>query len=144
MIANRSNVALFLWIESQKWLTLEKVVTLGTKKEVTMKHRTRKERVFNEATGWYETREVELKSYSFTVYHSQSKSKKSGKFMIFSVFSFGCLGGILYLCIDFVTCWLSDTYIWICNMFATSKANALIVSIFRFRGGNLSLIIVRC
>ena len=31
-----------------------------------MKHRTRKERVFNEATGWYETREVELKSYSFT------------------------------------------------------------------------------
>jgi len=33
---------------------------------VTMKHRTRKERVFNEATGWYETREVELKSYSFT------------------------------------------------------------------------------
>ena len=33
---------------------------------MTMKHRTRKERVFNEATGWYETREVELKSYSFT------------------------------------------------------------------------------
>ena len=31
-----------------------------------MKLRTRKERVFNEATGWYETREVELKSYSFT------------------------------------------------------------------------------
>jgi transposase-like protein len=31
-----------------------------------MKHRTRKERVFNEATGWYETREVELKSYLFT------------------------------------------------------------------------------
>ena len=44
----------------------KKVVTLGAKKEVTMKHRTRKERVFNEATGWYETREVELKSYSFT------------------------------------------------------------------------------
>ena len=33
---------------------------------MTMKHRTRKERVFNEATGWYETREVELKSYLFT------------------------------------------------------------------------------
>ena len=31
-----------------------------------MKHRTRKERVFNETTGWFETREVELKSYSFT------------------------------------------------------------------------------
>ena len=31
-----------------------------------MKHRTRKERVFNESTGWYEIREVELKSYSFT------------------------------------------------------------------------------
>ena len=31
-----------------------------------MKHRTRKERVFNESTGWFETREVELKSYSFT------------------------------------------------------------------------------
>ena len=31
-----------------------------------MKHRTRKERVYNETTGWYETREVELKSYSFT------------------------------------------------------------------------------
>jgi len=31
-----------------------------------MKHRTRTERVYNEATGWYETREVELKSYSFT------------------------------------------------------------------------------
>lgn len=33
---------------------------------MTMKHRTRTERVYNEATGWYETREVELKSYSFT------------------------------------------------------------------------------
>ena len=33
---------------------------------MTMKHRTRKERVFNESTGWFETREVELKSYSFT------------------------------------------------------------------------------
>ena len=33
---------------------------------MTMKHRTRKERVFNETTGWFETREVELKSYSFT------------------------------------------------------------------------------
>lgn len=31
-----------------------------------MKHKTRIERVFNETTGWYETREVELKSYSFT------------------------------------------------------------------------------
>lgn len=33
---------------------------------MTMKHKTRTERVFNEATGWYETREVELKSYVFT------------------------------------------------------------------------------
>ena len=33
---------------------------------MTMKHRTRMERVFNESTGWFETREVELKSYSFT------------------------------------------------------------------------------
>ena len=31
-----------------------------------MKHKTRKERVYNEATGWYETREVELKGYTFT------------------------------------------------------------------------------
>ena len=31
-----------------------------------MKHKTRTERVYNETTGWYETREVELKSYSFT------------------------------------------------------------------------------
>jgi len=33
---------------------------------VTMKHKTRTERVYNEATGWYETREVELKGYTFT------------------------------------------------------------------------------
>ena len=33
---------------------------------MTMKHRTRKERALNEATGWHETREVELKSYTFT------------------------------------------------------------------------------
>lgn len=32
------------------------------------------------------------------------KSRKCGKFMIFSVFSFGCLGRNLYLCSDFVTC----------------------------------------
>ena len=50
----------------EKWLRLEKVVTLGVKKKVTMKHKTRTERVYNEATGWYETREVELKSYTFT------------------------------------------------------------------------------
>ena len=31
-----------------------------------MKHKTRTERVFNESTGWYETREVELKGYTFT------------------------------------------------------------------------------
>ena len=31
-----------------------------------MKHKTRTERVYNESTGWYETREVELKSYNFT------------------------------------------------------------------------------
>lgn len=31
-----------------------------------MKHKTRTERVYNEATGWYETREVELKGYAFT------------------------------------------------------------------------------
>ena len=31
-----------------------------------MKHKTKIERVYNEDTGWYETREVELKSYSFT------------------------------------------------------------------------------
>ena len=31
-----------------------------------MKHKTRTERVYNEATGWYETREVELKGYIFT------------------------------------------------------------------------------
>lgn len=33
---------------------------------MTMKHKTRTERVFNESTGWYETREVELKGYVFT------------------------------------------------------------------------------
>ena len=32
------------------------------------------------------------------------KSRKCGKFMIFSVFSFGYLGRNLYLCSDFVTC----------------------------------------
>ena len=31
-----------------------------------MKHKTRTERVYNEATGWYETREVELQGYTFT------------------------------------------------------------------------------
>ena len=31
-----------------------------------MKHKTRTERVYNEATGWYETRQVELKGYTFT------------------------------------------------------------------------------
>lgn len=31
-----------------------------------MKHKTRTERVYNESTGWYETREVELKGYTFT------------------------------------------------------------------------------
>ena len=36
------------------------------KKKVTMKHKTRTERVYNESTGWYETREVELKGYVFT------------------------------------------------------------------------------
>ena len=30
--------------------------------------------------------------------------KKCSKFVIFSVFSFGCLGRNLYLCSDFVTC----------------------------------------
>ena len=49
-----------------EWLRLEKVVTLGGKKKVTMKHKTRTERVYNETTGWYETREVELKGYTFT------------------------------------------------------------------------------
>ena len=33
---------------------------------MTMKHKTRTERVYNEATGWYETRQVELKGYTFT------------------------------------------------------------------------------
>ena len=31
-----------------------------------MRHKTRTERVYNEAIGWYETREVELKGYSFS------------------------------------------------------------------------------
>ena len=31
-----------------------------------MKHKTRTKRVYNETTGWYETREVELKGYTFT------------------------------------------------------------------------------
>ena len=31
-----------------------------------MKRKTKIERVYNEDTGWFETREVELKSYSFT------------------------------------------------------------------------------
>ena len=31
-----------------------------------MKHKTRTERVYNESTGWYETREDELKGYTFT------------------------------------------------------------------------------
>lgn len=31
-----------------------------------MKHKTRTERVYNESTGWYETREIELKGYTFT------------------------------------------------------------------------------
>lgn len=35
-------------------------------KQVTMKRKTRIERVYNEDTGWFETREVELNSYSFT------------------------------------------------------------------------------
>ena len=32
-----------------------------------MKRKTRIERVYNEDTGWFETREVELNSYSFTM-----------------------------------------------------------------------------
>ena len=31
-----------------------------------MKHKTRTERVYNDSTGWYETREIELKGYTFT------------------------------------------------------------------------------
>ena len=33
---------------------------------MTMKHKTRTERVYNEATGWYEAREVELKGCTVT------------------------------------------------------------------------------
>ena len=33
---------------------------------MTMKRKTRIECVYNEDTGWFETREVELNSYSFT------------------------------------------------------------------------------
>lgn len=33
---------------------------------MTMKHKTRTECVYNESTGWYETREVELQGYKFT------------------------------------------------------------------------------
>ena len=33
---------------------------------MTMKHKTKKELVYNEESGWYETHEVELESYSFT------------------------------------------------------------------------------
>ena len=45
--------------------SLKKVVT-QEQTEVTMKHKTKIERVYNEDTGWFETREVELNSYSFT------------------------------------------------------------------------------
>ena len=48
--------------------------------------------------------------------------------MIFSVFSFGCLGRNLYLCSDFVTCLIINGYFRFCDMCATSGANALIVS----------------
>ena len=41
------------------------------------------------------------------LYCMANQNKKITMFVIFSVFSFGYSGRILYLCIDFVTCWLS-------------------------------------
>ena len=62
------------------------------------------------------------------VLHSQSKSKKCGKFVIFSVFSFGYLGRNLYLCSDVCNMLIINGYFRFCDMCATSSANTLIVS----------------
>ena len=48
-------------------------------------------------------RSVVAFSNAFLVLCGQSKSKKCSKFVIFSVFSFGYLGGNIYLFNDFVT-----------------------------------------
>ena len=41
---------------------------------------------------------------AISAFYTQPKLRKCDKFVIFSVFSFGCLGRNLYLCSDFVTC----------------------------------------
>ena len=53
----------------------------------------------------------------FAIYtlYSHPNQEKIIRFVIFSVFSFGCLGRNHYLCSDFVTCWLS----MVISVFAT-------------------------
>jgi len=54
--------------------------------------------------------------------------EKSSDFLIFYVFSFGCLGRNLYLCSDVCNMLIINGYSRFCDMCATSGANALIVS----------------
>ena len=42
--------------------------------------------------------------FIISAFCTQPKLRKIIRFVIFSVFSFGCLGRNLYLCSDFVTC----------------------------------------
>lgn len=56
------------------------------------------------------------------------ESRKIIMFLIFSVFSFGCLGRNLYLCNDVCNMLIINGYFRFCDMCATSGANALIVS----------------
>ena len=66
--------------------------------------------------------------FMISALYTQPKLRKCDKFVIFSVFSFGCLGRILYPCSDVCNMLIINGYFRFCDMCATSGANALIVS----------------
>lgn len=65
---------------------------------------------------------------ALSVSDAQPKTRKCDKFVIFSVFSFGCLGRNSYICSDVCNMLIINGYFRFCDMGATSGANALIVS----------------
>ena len=65
---------------------------------------------------------------AISAFCTQPKTRKCSRFVIFSVFSFGCLGRNLYLCSDVCNMLIINGYFRSCDMCATSGANALIVS----------------
>ena len=66
--------------------------------------------------------------FMISAFYAQPKTRKFGKFVIFSVFSFGYSGENIYLCSDVCNMLIINGYFRFCDMCATSGANALIVS----------------